>query len=188
MENTRHERAIIMVATYTIGFVSAYIAFGVGLDQNSLAVDTTALSPSSLDQAIKHAGIHEAAATIVADKEGLSLSTRDGDKLLSVSKQILKEEGMDVSKPTPGIFEVIIDAELSRDSRFAYFCEQLQEGDQTCNPYVYSVEQDVLFPLKLNGDAFRPDIVTYKATWTEDGLLNVNGHISVSSETPWVLK
>jgi len=180
MEGTRHEKAILIVAAYVIGFTSAFIAFGLSNTQVSEPqisfINKLEASPSSQSSA--------SVASVVLRDDGLYLVTGETDRLLSAKRSILGEE---TSKALPGFFENMIDAEASRDGRFVYFCEQLTQEAENCDPYVYAVETDALYHVKKDGNDLYPIVSNHESMWVNDSVLVVNGVSSEDVNKPWLL-
>ena len=164
MEGTRHERVALVVAAYVIGFITAFIAFGIG-------------GQKDVEMKNKQAGIHNAAAqTIVSEQnpvsvgigeDGLFVITDTGERMLSASQQSLNASLIS-SAGVPGMYYSIIDAEASHNGVHVYFCEQLTADSETCDPYVYSLQTDLIYPVKIDGEKYRAPITTHKSTLDAD--------------------
>ena len=186
MENTRHERAIVVVASYVIGFTSAFIAYGIAATPSTPL--PTAAEHTAPAVAMQPRQGESYSASVQIRPEGLVVVTNEGERMLSARRSSPFLANVISSKPEPGISEQIVEAELSRDSKFVYFCEQLTKSAQDCNAYVYSVDQDILHPLQVRGEQYSPQIVTHTSAWSAESNLMVDGFNSVSPETPWLLE
>lgn len=189
MENSRHERAFVVLASYVIGFTSAFIAFGINHVKQTeiIVIDDTPPSVAAVAPMQPRMG-QSYSASIRVEPAGLVVVSESGKRLLSARKDSLYLANAISSEPQPGLAVRVVEAELSRDSRFVYFCEQLAVDAQSCGAYVYSVADDVLRPLKVRGSGYAPSIVTHTSAWSQDGNLMVDGFISGSPETPWELQ
>lgn len=181
MNNSRHERAIVVLASYVIGFTTAYIAFGVG--------QPYAKAPSvSYVNNVAQYEIREAPeASIFIDELGLGVITEDRVRLLSARRDAMAANVISAT-PQPGVAVALTEAELSRDGKFVYFCEQLTEESDQCDPYVYSLEADVLYPVEVYGERYYPNNATHVSAWSPAGYLTVDDYISATIAEPWKLR
>jgi hypothetical protein len=183
MEGTRHEKIALIVIAYVIGFTSAFIAFGV----NKINSETTIIQVDNAQaMQIDSSDTHHSGLSVGIGEEGLFVITKDKERILSANKNLL-EASVIASGPTPGFFYNIIEAEASRDGNFVYFCEQLMEEDPHCDPYVYSVVNDVLYRVLFEGEEIKPLILSHDSTWTDESTLTLNGAVSQTPEEPWKL-
>lgn len=128
-------------------------------------------------------------ATILVEEDGLVVATEEGERLLSVysgSPLAASVVSTDLGLSVPA--DHLIEAELSRDSTYVYFCEQQRKEIDICNPFVYSVLDGVTYPVTLNGSKYEPAASRHFSAWSAQGILSVNGYESVSGETPWQLQ
>lgn len=184
MENTRHDRAIIIAASYVIGFVSAYIGFGLEQTPQAPVVQPVQVATEVFVEPVNPV------TSLAVEPEGLVLVTANGNRLLSARRS--ENLAANVIDSEPGFAVKLSEAELSRDGMFVYFCEELTADAVTCSPFVYSVAEDVLHPVSVSGADYRPDAGTHASAWTEDGYLTVedkaNGAlVSVTTQMPWKL-
>lgn len=190
MENSRHERAIIVAASYVIGFTSAFIAFGAN------QTDTTT---KNLNIISNHDSNYQTAAVVTAptrsyeasvriESDGLVVVTDDKERLLSARKSSPHLASVITSAAQPGLAVKVIEAELSRDSEYVYFCEQLTDDAENCSAYIYSIDEDVLHPVVVAGEDYEPNISSHTSAWSPNGYLNIGGYMSASIETPWILQ
>jgi len=190
MENSRHERAYVVMTSYVIGFTSAFIAFGINhVVQTDFVVIEDLTQTAAVQQPAMQPRMGQSySASIRIEPAGLVVVSEAGKRLLSARKDSPYLASVISSEAQPGLAVKIVEAELSRDSRFVYFCEQLQAEAQSCVAYVYNIASDVLHPLKVRGAVYEPQIVTHTSAWSQDGNLMVDGFISSSPLTPWELQ
>lgn len=185
MENSRHDRAIIMVSTYIIGFVSAYIAFGV--EQLEQYIEVPAPVAQTISAPVtERVEVTAKPSSLVIDHRGLVLVTDEEEILLATRKSYAQTAN--VIAGTREATHKLIEAELSRDGMYAYFCEQVDESDEVCSAYVYSVKKDIMYPLQIDREIYTPNIDEHFSAWSAGGYLMVDGYSSVSSNTPWLLQ
>ncbi len=185
MKNTRHERITLVVAAYIIGFTTAFIAFGV--NQIGGGESTNVISYNSVNTAEKVTTRPDSVASIRVEKDGLVVVAEGLQRLLSARKSAFSASVIS-SSPAPGFAERLVEAELSRNNKFVYFCEQLDMESETCDPYVYSLENDTVYSVTLNGEKYFPAIGGHSSAWSPVGYLSINEYTSASPDTPWILK
>lgn len=160
MEGTRNERVAILLVAYVIGFVTAYVAFGLTqLEERFvyMPVDNTASVINALEKKSDAPGI--AAMT----KEGLVLVKNNEARIISAT-----QASADGILPE-GYHTRIADYSLSPDGKHVYFCEVPGDALDICRPYTYSVAEDVVYPVKIDGQRVAFDPETQSAQWGTDG-------------------
>jgi len=169
MEGTRNERAAILLAAYVIGFVTAYIAFGVTQLSNTVELATIAsqntASAIMAEQQARRGGV----AFIAMDKEGLILIKNDKRTLLSATINAQDNTFLD-----EGSHVAITDYSLSPDQQSVYFCELPANDVDSCRPYIYSIKDDVVYPVTVNGDRVAFDAGTPSVSWSDTGELIID--------------
>ena len=185
MENTRHERALVVAASYIIGFTSAFIAFGVSnIPQTpELLVN----SVSSQAQVVTASAKKSEATSLRFEDAGLVVVTEDLERLLSARRSSSLMANVISSGAQSGFAVSIVEAEISRDGQFVYYCEQQSTDSDSCVAYVYSVVDDIIHPVQVDGSHYNPKSEGHMSTWTPAGYLNLEAYRSVSANTPWVL-
>lgn len=182
MEGSRHDRVILVISAYIVGFTTAFIAFGM----NTASKEKKPIAYSDFEQVQTVQETRTTQVFLGIDSDGLFVSTPEENQLLTVNRETYSANTIN-SVPTPGMHVAVIDAELSRDESFAYFCEQLDEAVTTCDPYVYSLSEHTLHPVTINGEEVHPEISGHSSAWTTDNRLYLNGALSDSTQEPWVL-
>ena len=184
LEGTRHEKVAIVITSYVIGFTTAFIAFGI----NQLYMSQQILNeePEFVAMEKQEVEPEETILSVAVTSEGLSAVTSLKSVLLTANKSSLGSAVIG-STNTPGFYAEIIEAEVSRDGRFVYFCEQLGKLDTYCDPYVFSLSDEMLHKVTLNDEVFAPDSETHSSFWSDENQLSVNGAFSSDIEKPWKL-
>lgn len=182
MEGTRHEKVLLIVLAYIIGFTTAFIAFGFG-NQRSASIDLPAYTPRANAEDSSDA----LKASVVFKEDGVYVVTSRYDRILSADKNALSSNVLTSIGESAGFHYRVIDAEASRDAKFVYYCEQLSEASETCHPYVYSVDMDAVFPVKLSGEKVEYVVIDHVSAWMEDGALMIGSTVSADVSRPWEL-
>lgn len=187
MEGTRHEKIFIVLLAYTIGFTTAFIGFGLSsMNHKSQQDEFSALESVSTYKQPGHnyKQLHAKIDSIGFDDSGLYASVRGYKRILS-AKQSTLVTSVAQSLPTPGFYTEIYNPLLSPDGWFAFFCEQTSVADKTCTPYVYSLYDDTVYGVSINGQTQHIDIQDSNLLWSSENELVINGWYSVDGETPW---
>lgn len=169
MEGTRNERVAILLASYVIGFITAYIAFGVIQLEST---PTFAQLPSQNAAAVitsQKVAQTPSATFLAIDKEGLVLIKDNVRTLLSASADATGDTFF-----TDGQHVAIVDYSLSPDSKSVYFCELPTADADSCRPYIYSITNDTVYPVQIAGERVAFDATDQSVSWSEAGELIIN--------------
>lgn len=185
MEGNRHEKVAIALLAYVIGFTTAFIAFGLSKMPTQIAVVPQKEQIVQLEK--KDQPYAVADLTMGMDDEGLFVVTDGAKRYLSINKSSLSANAI-ASTPVAGIYESIVDAKVSPDGKFAYYCEQLDASLETCDPYIYSFSDDVLYPVTVDGGKYVPTVADHIMTWFGESTVVFDGLSSVDPLMPWKLE
>ena len=186
LEGTRHEKIALVITSYVIGFVTAFIGFGLNQMYLSEQLQNIPTQEISFNQTAQKQNSETIISANLAT-DGLSAITSERKIYLSANKNALSSAVIGSSN-VPGFHYKIIGAEVSRNGKFVYFCEQLNSDSVMCDPYVYSLSDGMLHTVKLDGVKFQPIIANHDSSWTIDNFLRIQGSQSVSAESPWLLQ
>lgn len=162
MEGTRNERVAILVLSYVIGFVTAYVAFGITQLQDSFVyvpVENSASVIAAVNQKNNAPGL------VAETKDGLVFIKNDRARILSA--QAAAEDGV----LSEGYHTRIADYSLSPDGKHVYFCEVPANDIDACRPYVYSVADDTVYPFKVEGQRVAFSTHEHAVSWDAGGSL-----------------
>lgn len=167
MDGTRNERVAILITSYVIGFITAYIAFGVV--QLDKAVQIVEIPSSQVASVITSQKYSSPSATYIAmDNEGLVVIQNNQRTLLSVTDTIDSELSF-----TDGVHYAISDYKLSPDKTYIYFCEVPSAESDSCRPYTYSVENEEMYPVLVNGERVAFSASDQGVSWSSNNVLIV---------------
>ncbi|OGG86163.1 hypothetical protein A2392_01735 [Candidatus Kaiserbacteria bacterium RIFOXYB1_FULL_46_14] len=164
----QHEKAILIVLAYLIGFITAFIAFKLS--------DGKEWSMSNIPES---RGQEETSRLEAIMKEGDLYAHRGGvERALSVySEREAKEDGFHYDVPVTS---------ASPNDRFLHYCVQPTADSDTCDNFIYSFDEDVVYRVK-NSDGQITSAVGEDAesVWLIDGKLSLGDYQSVSADAPW---
>ena len=169
MEGTRSERVAILLVSYVIGFITAYIAFGVTQLSNTVELATIANQSTASAIMAERQAQRNSIAFIAMDKEGLVLIKDNKRTLLSATV-----DTQDSTFLEEGAHVAIVDYSLSPDKKSVYFCELPASDVDSCRPYIYSITDDVVYPVEVNGERVAFDAETQSISWSDAGELIIN--------------
>lgn len=168
MEGTRHERVVMVLAAYVIGFTTAFIAFGITQIEDSVnfvyvpAPAQTASVVAATEAASPTVGEVEARLT----NEGLVYAQNGAEVLVSAYGQ---DASMD------GVHQSVFEFSLSLDKRFLYFCEVPTADVEACKPFVYVAALDTVYPVTEGGERIALPLTATELTWDASGLVAISG-------------
>lgn len=193
MEGSRHEKAGLVVASYAIGFVTAFILYGSftsnteevfsTISDNSAAAVITA-APAEVVPEVPQ--VDNTAVTLVYADGVLQASVGDSVHTLSFNPKVSKLSA-DLTNLTQGYHYGEMAYGLSLDNKFAFFCERHDAEATACAGYVYDIEADKIFPVVKDGKVVTiSEKSAIDAVWTTGGL-TIGSNSSANPTAPWVL-
>jgi hypothetical protein len=185
LEGTRHEKIALVITSYVIGFVTAFIGFGLNQVYLSEQLQSIPAQEISFKQTVQKQNSETIISANLAT-DGLSAITSERKIFLSANKNVLSGAVIG-SSDVPGFHYAIVGAEVSRNGKFVYFCEQFNSDSVMCDPYVYSLSDGMLHTVKRDGAEFQPVIADHNSSWTIDNFLRIQGAQSINAESPWLL-
>jgi hypothetical protein len=183
-EGTRHERAALVVIAYVIGFITAFIAYG--LSQKPHSNDVSSVPAWSTPRTVSLSN-QASVAHVAFEQDGLYAVTSEADRILTADKKAFTEDALARIQEGRGYHYRVIDAETSRNGKFVYFCEQLSAENSDCDPYVYVFETDVLHSVRHNNVRVTYPVANHSSYWTDGSYLVIGQAISADPTRPWEL-
>jgi uncharacterized protein YbcV (DUF1398 family) len=204
IEGTKHEKVVIIVLSYVIGFTAGFICFGVAQSMRVLptddaapislvATEETPIEPVEITEAdiVAETSNEEALAaesnvfTVTYTDDKLQVTAGDNTYLLS-----MKSSGLDSSVQSAfknqGLHTDIPAYSVSPDNKFVYFCEQQSTAD-SCNSFIFDVVKNTIVYVTVDGTKLvTTGVVAKTATWSEKGL-TIEGKTSAEATAPAVL-
>ena len=206
IEGTKHEKVVIIVLAYVIGFTAGFICFGVAqsmrhtrTDNGMMPVvaeaapiapvvaDTNNETPTP-ESVIKPASpAAPKAVALAVTYAGGKLQATVGDAVYLLS---MKSSGLDSAVQSAfknqGLHANIPYFAASPDNKYVYFCEQQAAAD-SCNSFIFDVGKNVIEYVTIDGKKFTSTASAAKtATWSEKGL-SIDGKTSADASAPAAL-
>ncbi len=182
MEGTRNERVLIMTVTYVIGFVTAFILFGVNQIFDNSSNNYAAVYTVNYPQDLKEELAPSKATAVTSDVSfaytggKLVVNTAAGELLLSYNPLV---SGLPIFEDQfgQGMHYNDIRAIASDSKSHIYFCEQQSPEADFCASYLYDVKKSLIRPLLLDGTPVTLSNANSDSVyWSGDNLI-INGQI-----------
>ncbi len=194
LEGTKHEKAVIIIVAYIIGFTSCFIAFGITGVMKPVTVPDmmmpVAVTPEGYEgpkenppENMEDAVVASAAST-ASYEDGKLYATVKGERyVLSLHTDVMKTENVE-GFATQGIHANLPTYSTSPDGRFVHFCEQ-QTDEDACSHFLFDADRNVIQPMSVDGERLITSAaVAVSSAWNGD-MLAIGTYTSASSEAPW---
>lgn len=180
----KHENIFIVAVSYIIGFITAYIAFGVNhsdyqepLEQKQVNIEKSE-SVEMKKKPQQQASQKMIGVETQIKSDGLYALIGDDERILSAQV---------ISATTPGYHYAIPKTEVSPDGKFIFYCAQASADNNSCANFIYEIDKDLVYLIK---DSKKEQVMTQidmveKSTWSIDGLLVLPSHKSANADKPW---
>jgi hypothetical protein len=199
IEGTKHEKVVLIVIAYIIGFTSGFIAFGVvpkvpaplsemvvetpvdGMGQNpdGSSYELPTENPPEGGEQVSQNGI-------TSYEDGKLYATVKGERfVLSLHQDVMENSNVE-GFATQGIHTDLPVYSASSDGKYVHFCEQHTEADE-CSHFIFDTSSNVIMPVSLEGARFvTARAVAETTAWNGDAL-TVGIYRSADNATPWKL-
>ncbi len=166
----KNEQIILVVLAYVIGFTTAFIAFSLDNKKEHInfveAVDVKRVANVAQASSV----------SILNNEEGLFVS-KDGEE------RILSGKVLGVSTED-GFHTGIASTNISPDGLYVHYCAEMDEGDNSCVNFIYSVAEDKVFKLSFDQDLSVSSDTNQNVFWLSSNTLSISGH-EVSAANNW---
>jgi hypothetical protein len=194
LEGTKHEKAVLVILSYVVGFTAGFIVFGVTQTVTQPIIQTVVVPPAeSSVEAVPAEEVVTAAPEVFADQTTPVLY-QDGRLMANVSgaSVLLSAQLATVDAETAkvfanqGVHEAIPNYQPSEDGNYIYYCEQHSSAD-VCINFIYSVTDQVIQYVTLDGVKIESTSAEAKTAIWNGEILELGSARSISPETPWKL-
>lgn len=176
----RHEKIVLVMLAYIIGFTTAYIGFGLTPEQSHKdhVVTTTSEKHNSTSTQQQHE--KKGNVEVLFEEEGMFARVNGREVIVSGALR-------DGVSPGQGFHVAVPDYAVSPNEEFIYYCEQQTHDADTCHDYIYVIDEHLVRPLQFNGTHLTSSIIQSQFSWQDNGTAQYNGYRSLSPQRPWQL-
>jgi len=190
MEGTRHERVGLVTTSYIIGFVTAFIGFGVAVEWSGPKTILTAVEPATLSgsvivsrgvevepnailSAIESSDllgsviVSQGAETDMVQDDSTAVNlTSEGLILTTTDEEVLLSAARSTTDTAmDGVHANIPMFEISPNGQYVYFCEQPLSDVDSCKPFVYSLATATVYPITQNRQRIALPATSHTISW-----------------------
>lgn len=193
LEGTAHEKALLVLFAYIIGFVSAFITFNYAVPPISnfelpVAKVTSDTSMANVVSAPMASTDSESAVRAVYENNGLYVYGLQSEPVL-LSKNISSADLTYDQLPTPadrqGFHSEVPAFEYFAEYGYIFFCE-VYDDPNVCTPYLYDTERGVLRAVSSEEGSVVVSIEEARAVSMNGALgLRVGEYSSETLSRPW---
>lgn len=197
MEGTKHEKAVLVILSYVVGFTAGFIVFGITQSTNLQSqvvypavtmVDETAtagtLEPVEMtgEETIEAPDMTNE----VSYKDGRLMANVNGASVLLSAQLATVDPETAKTFATQGVHEALPNYMASEDGNYIYYCEQHDTKD-SCINFIYDVTNQIIHYVTIDGVKLTTTAAVAKsATWSSAGL-TIEGATSIAPDMPWKL-
>lgn len=182
--NSRHERVILVILSYVIGFVTAFIAYGLNkVDQVITVIETGREKIEKVDENKSEVPVPVDA---VYENGRFYIETPERQILVSAQPAAVGLSDDEILKRPQGLHKNISVTEIEPTGEHVFFCEQ-QTEQEVCRPFVYDVENVIVYRVMVDGEFIDLAINQAEDSVWDNKKLKVSSYTSVDSEKPWRL-
>lgn len=190
IEGTPNEKALLVVFSYIIGFISAFIAFNFAVPvMDTVDVYHAKSSSQSASVVSSQEEQVQSNSTVVYEDNGLYLYTETQDEPTLLSKNI-QSVGMDYTE-LPTLYDKQgLHTEVPVHTHFTvqgyiYYCEVYDVASE-CTPYIYDVDRKTLHVLTDSDGPLSVAVSTAQDfSMTSASGIEMGNYRSISLSQPW---
>ena len=172
-----HHQALIVFLSYVIGFITAFIMFGLGDEPKNIVQDYSEHRPTG-----PFTVVSPAPRLLEETEEGLLINLDGEQRIISAST--------DSEVAEPGFHVAMIHSVMSPSLKYAYFCAQIEKDSEECQNFVYSVDEHKTYPVKDSAGNISTSstVGLLLGTWSSDeDVLFLSGQ-RTTAELNWILE
>lgn len=195
IEGTKHEKAVLVILAYVVGFTAGFIVFGLSsapaLQSVTVApiVETPAttevVAEVPVDKMMENTEAPDMSQQVMYKDGRLMANSNGASVLLSAQMQTVDAETAKAFAEQ-GVHEALPQYMASDDGNFIYYCEQ-HAGEDTCINFVYSVTDQVIQYVTVDGVKLRSTPTDAKSAYWDGASLVIGSARSMTPEAPWKL-
>jgi hypothetical protein len=201
MEGTKHEKAVLVILSYVVGFTAGFITFGVTSNGFSKSVPMATVPPVVVEQTTTEmetvvpdpempVSLEEVTSENSTDQvhytDGRLMANVNGASVLLSAQLATVDAETAKLFAAQGVHEAIPKYTASADGAFIYYCEQHSAAD-SCINFVYDSNAQIIHYVTVDGAKLvTPAATAESATWNNE-TLTVGTASSIAANTPWKL-
>ena len=172
-EMQNHQQALIVVLSYVIGFITAFIMFGLVNDGKD----------------IKEVSLNRLPEDMISDEEVVLEYLEDGLFLTTNGEQHVISAQTDAEVAEPGFHVNIITSTMSPDNKYVLYCAQMDTAAGACHYFVYSVDDHKTYMVKHRDERalLANNDQAQALSWTGNSELKMLD-FTASAESLWVMR
>ena len=198
MEGTRNERAAIVLASYVIGFTTAFILYAnitsnegvssfINVPKTEVNTASVASAVSSTPEPTNELPIQEVTSPTVSYSNGqLEVVNGENVNLLSFNPEVTGFD-VDTADFAQGFHFGEIEYQVSPDKNFVFFCEQQDVTSTACLGFIYDITAGTIYPVVKNGAPVLISADSLASTEFDNKGLVIGSNFSANSKAPWIL-
>jgi hypothetical protein len=193
MEGTRHERAALVLASYVIGFITAFILYANVTSNNPssfISAPTTGVNAASVANAVKPANVLRITVVnpiaVTYTNGRLEVVRGEDTNLLSFNPEVAGI-AVDTTLLNQGFHFGEIKHKVSPDNSFVFFCERQDVTSTSCLGFVYDVTAGTIYPVVKNGAPVLISATSLATAELSNNGLTIGSNYSANRSAPWVL-
>jgi hypothetical protein len=195
IEGTKHEKAVLVILSYVVGFTAGFIVFGLtqapALQSVTVApvaetpVPTEVVTEVEAEDMMETPEAPDMSQQVLYQNGRLMANVNGASVLLSAQMQTVDAETAKAFA-NQGVHEDIPQYLASDDGNFIYYCEQ-HAGEDTCINFIYSVSDQMIQYVTVDGVKFRSTPADAKSAMWDGSSLVIGSARSIAVATPWKL-
>jgi len=172
----RHERIVLVILSYIIGFTTAFIGYGIPSSSNSAdEVSKDSFAASAL-------GAAKSKNTTLMENEKALYAVVDG------KQKVVSGKLVDGITPGRGFHTAVPFRGVSPSGQYVYFCEQETEEQTECKEYIYDVDKHMVYRLNYESRKISASLSHTDFKWQEvNDIAEYADLVSISPAEPWKL-
>ena len=194
IEGTKHEKVVIIVLAYILGFTASFISFGLTRAPSSQPKEVVIEQPATVVESAPEPVVAEPESLMEEPSEiemgPLNVTYTNGKLQATIAGETyllsMKQSDPSLTEAGQGTHVDIPKFLVSPDSSFVYFCEQ-QTIESICTNFVFDVTKNIIRFVTLDGTKFSTSVEAANAAdWSTDGL-TLDGAYSSDPAEPSLL-
>lgn len=175
-----YERAAVVFLSYMIGFITAFIAFGIDNAGSGTTKEYDSVAEDRMNY-VPVASAESNAIGIVSRNDGLFALNGEAEKIIAAK---FEGEG-DIP---PGYYTELVTAAVSADGHYVHYCVQVNPEDSDCLNFLYDVEADTVYRVRVGETQLASALGEARpAVWNDNGQMTIDGAVSIDASEPWNL-